>query len=350
MGADAAGAARTGEDGGGAAALRRFSWLGETVVVPRPEELEARLERFRGAGVGSLQLIMDFDHTLTAFKLPDGRKCPQCHDIVKRSPMMPERFLRDYATLGTEMSRQLKLGQADFEAWWRQAHTLIKSNGMRREWIPEMLRHSEVRCRRGIRELFGSLQSHGVPVLIVSAGITDLIQETLAREGIATTPSSSSSGQPGLPRILANDFHFDEATGVLSSFTEPPMHQHAKASTGHREAEYFKRIGRRNVILLGDSPHDCDPLVDIAGVEEAIRIGFYNKDRPDTSRARYEEVYDVLLSNERMEGAEDLDLLPVLELLRSVGVARPQEQAQAPPEKRRRQEPAEARAQAMLVH
>mmetsp|Transcript_12562 Transcript_12562/g.36134 ORF Transcript_12562/g.36134 Transcript_12562/m.36134 type:complete len:369 (+) Transcript_12562:3-1109(+) len=301
-----------------------------TLIIPRPAEFEAKLTKFRDAGLSDLQVIMDFDHTLTRFRLPDGRRCPMCHDVVKHSSEMPAAFALEYDEVRAALSR--KLAEADakdqdwleahFEMWWRKVHDLIRRHGLRREWIPEMLRAAGVQCRHGVRELFEALKDNEVPTLVVSAGITNFIEHTLSQEGIACCSPSSGSSDAWRARILANDFYFDEASGALSSFTEPTMHQHAKASTGRREAEYFRGIRRRHVLILGDSPHDCDPLVNIEGIDDTIRVGFFNKDRHDTSRAVYEDVYDVLFSNEELEGGQDLDMFAIVSLLRSLGAER----------------------------
>lgn len=104
---------------------------------------------------------------------------------------------------------------------------------------------------------------------------------------------------------------------MLHSFTEPPLHWQDKASVGFRLKEYFSDIERKNVVLLGDSTSDCDCLANVPGIEEALLVGFFNKDR-GVERSRYEEAFDILLTNEGLPATEDLDLLPVLELLEAL--------------------------------
>jgi len=280
-------------------------------VVPRPAELLAKVARLRAAGARELQVIMDFDHTLTRFVLPDGRAAPMCHDVVERSPLMPTAFHDGYAKLWADQDVALKEKNWNWEEWWRRSHQLMLDHGLCRAWLPEMIRASGLACRSGCKELFKLLEAHDVPSLVVSAGLTPVIREVLAAEGVPTHDL----------RVLANDMQFDEDSGVLSSFSEPPLHSHAKDSVGFRLADYFAGIARRHVVILGDSVSDCDCLVNIPGIDETIRVGFFNRAR-GVDRSKYEDVYDLVLTNEGLQAAEDLNLSLVLELL--AGLVSPQ--------------------------
>jgi len=276
-------------------------------VVPRPGALEAKLARLRASGAKDLQVIADFDHTLTGFVLPDGQAAPMCHDIISRSPLMPKAFHTAYDQLCADQKKGLASGTWDWEGWWTRSHDLMIEHELRRQWLPDMIRASGIPCRRGCREFFELLERHAIPALIVSAGIREVITEVLLQGGIVVDSS----------RVVSNEMEFDADSGLLRSFAEPPLHAHAKTTVSSRAADYFQSIRKKHVVIMGDSLTDCDCLSGVEGVEEVIRIGFFNK-RRGIDRGKYEDVFDLLLTNEDFEGADDLDLSPVLELIAGV--------------------------------
>lgn len=286
-------------------------------IVPRPEALEAAHARLAEAGSQHLQVIVDFDHTLTQFVLPDGRPAPMCHDVVEHSSFMPEAFREGYRQLWADQHAAHASGSQHWADWWDRSHKLMVEHGLKRRWLPEMVRDSGMRCRERCREFFDLARRYEVPVLIASAGITQVIQHVLELEGVQLD---------GRVRILANEMHFDEASGVLVGFSEPTLHAFAKASVGPREREYFARIGRKHAILAGDSLTDCDCLKNIAGLEESIRVGFFNARTRMGKLEQYKQAFDMLLSSEWVkEEGGDLCLSPLIELLQACSTDHPAE-------------------------
>jgi len=275
--------------------------------IPRPAIFEERKSRLVSAGSRHLQVILDFDHTLTRFVLPSGRDAPMCHDVIENSPLMPTRFQTGFAQIWEDQREGLKQGTWSWSDWWTRSHNLMCECGLQREWIPDMIASSGLQCRGKCKELFGLCHSFDVPVMIMSAGLKDLIVEVLTQAGIDTSKV----------HIVANEMTFDHKTGKLQSVSEPPITSVNKRSISTRQATYFESIQRKHVLIVGDSLGDCDCLETLAGLEEALRIGFFNaRKRADKLKA-YEATFDFLVSNEALdaEHGEDFDCTPLMQLL-----------------------------------
>mmetsp|Transcript_28221 Transcript_28221/g.61384 ORF Transcript_28221/g.61384 Transcript_28221/m.61384 type:complete len:344 (+) Transcript_28221:57-1088(+) len=275
---------------------------------PRPAALAAKKARVVAAGPKHLQVLFDFDHTLTRFVRPDGQPLPMCHCIVEHSPLMPAAFRAGYAQLWADQKKGREDGTWDMSVWWARSHALMVEHGLRRQWLPDMVCASGIALRDGCRELFGFLAASDVPVLIVSAGFREIILEVLKRDEVLSENV----------RIVANEMAFDDSTGLLTSIAEPVLHSECKASVGLRYRDYFASVGRRNVVLAGDSVTDCDCLNNIVGLEESICVGFFNAPLKNLHRAEYENAFDLLLSNEGLAAPGDLDLVPLAELLKGL--------------------------------
>ena len=68
--------------------------------------------------------------------------------------------------------------------WWDAAHALMIKHGTPpRAIIPRLVREAKMKPRPGALELLRRLEILNVPVLIVSAGLTDVIEEFLRQHG-----------------------------------------------------------------------------------------------------------------------------------------------------------------------
>lgn len=288
------------------------------IEVLRPDALASKRANLTAGGAGELLLVLDFDHTITTFTLGDGRRTPMCHDVVEKSPLMPQAFRDDYDRIWAEQKEGIANGNWSWERWWRRSHEIMADHGLQRQWLPEMVKDSGIVCRPGCHDLFELANALHIPVLIVSAGISDIIVEVMTRENL---PLDNV-------RILANRMVFDEATGLLRGFEEPALHSHGKADVGLWEKDYFESLRRKHVLLVGDSPRDVDCLEKVPGLVEDIRVGLYNPHERASMRSLYEDSFDMLLSRAPEAPVCDVDLAPLLELFVSIvgasaSIARP---------------------------
>lgn len=241
--------------------------------------------------------------------------------------------------------------------WTEAANKLIMGMGLKRGQIREMVRQAKPLWRDGIKEFMEVLKIKGIPLLVFSAGLGDLIQEIFNQS--TSLPKLSSM------HIVSNFMKFNKTTTTCSSstsssddddlvvvgFSEPVIHVFNK-NEGHidRKSSYFidhvkgkrnvgtvKRKSERDVekeereerdiyiervrdgefistsiyslVLLGDSlgdPHMADGLEH----DVVLKIGFCNRDE-DKMLPIYLEKYDLVLTG-------DPGLHLVTDLLKSI--------------------------------
>ena len=59
--------------------------------------------------------------------------------------------------------------------WWQEANKQLQKSGLRKEMFSEMVRESNLEFRDGTDHMFTQLAENQVPVLILSAGVGDLV-------------------------------------------------------------------------------------------------------------------------------------------------------------------------------
>ncbi|XP_062518636.1 7-methylguanosine phosphate-specific 5'-nucleotidase-like [Corticium candelabrum] len=274
-------------------------WRRDGVYVRDPDDLQRKLGRMAADGASKLQVISDFDMTLTKFWINNQRGMTT-HAILETSELLPVSFRekmtalkKKYYPIEISSTMEVKDKIHYMEAWWCQGHDALVSCNIHRSIIGKMVEQSNTTLRDGCQHLFAMLRNCNVPLMILSAGIGDLIDEVLNR-------------QASLYRnihVVANYMDYEE-NDMLVGFKGHLIHTFNKTENSVRSSDYFQEIKDRcNVVLLGDShgdPHMADGVEHVANI---VKIGFLN----DEVESRFEghmQRYDIVIT-----GDPDLSLV-----------------------------------------
>jgi len=240
-----------------------------------------------GTTPGDLIVITDFDATLTA------GDSEQCHDLIGFSKLMSAQFREAFAPLLDWASN----AAIDGVEWWDRAHGYMVKYGMPpRQLIPRLVREAHMTPRPGALELLKKCEMLGVPVLIVSAGITDVIEEFL-RQHAALTENVT---------ICSNRLNYEADSSPKSVSPNPPITSFTKAHTYKSASSFFEQhADRRSLIVLGDSVTDTDASENVPS-DRVLSVGFVNE-RPDASR--HAQAFDAVVQGSLGS------LAPVIEIL-----------------------------------
>ncbi|KAK4320562.1 hypothetical protein Pmani_008567 [Petrolisthes manimaculis] len=251
-------------------------------------------------GYSKLQVIADFDRTLTRVWY-NGKKCETCYGIMDNSPMMPD-FYREEANQLLARYYPIELDPHMTEAekiphmmeWYRNIHALILKCHVNKSSFKGMVSDSNIRLRDGTEELFGSLHRAGVPVLVLSAGIGDVLVEVLQHFNVYTDNV----------KVVANFFKYNKE-GVIEGFQGDAIHMFNKNENAIHSSDYFQRLeGRANVILMGDSLGDVKMAVGVPNPVNVLKIGFLN-DKIEERLESFMNNFDlVLIDDQTMDVAK----------------------------------------------
>jgi len=220
-----------------------------------------------------LIVITDFDATLTS------GDSEQCHDMLGASPLMSQGFhdafkpLLDWTTNAA----------IDGVEWWDQAHGYMVKYGMPpRQLIPRMVREASMTPRPGALELLKKCEQLGVPVLIVSAGVSDVIEEFLRQHGALSENVT----------ICSNRLNYEADSAPKSVSPAPPITSFTKAYAYKSASSFFQEHSdRRALIVLGDSVTDVDACENVPS-DFVLSVGFVNE-RPDA--AGHAQAFDAVI-------------------------------------------------------
>ncbi|GAB1602733.1 cytosolic 5'-nucleotidase 3-like isoform X4 [Argonauta hians] len=245
------------------------------------------LKKFIADGPDKLQIVTDFDQTLTMHTY-QGKRCDSCHGVLDNSSFLPDDFrkkaakLREtYAPIEFDPKIETELKIPKMEEWWGQVHSLLGSLNITRGLISEMVSQSSVRLRSGCNEFFKSLDQLNIPVLIISAGLGDILKEIIIQQ------SSIYNNM----KIVSNFMKFNEDKMV--GFENEIIHTFNKSKCEIHKSDYF-RNQRSNVILMGDTLGDLDLAEGVPKHFTVIKVGYLN-DRVEDSLELYKKEFDIVL-------------------------------------------------------
>jgi len=234
-----------------------------------------------------LIVITDFDATLTA------GDSDQCHDLVGASPLMSAPFRDDFGPL-LDWSSNTAI---DGVEWWDTAHGFMVKHGMPpRPLIPRLVREARMVPRPGALELLKKLETLQVPLLIVSAGVSDIIEEFLRQHGALSENVT----------ICSNRLNYAADSAPKSVSPDPPITSFTKAEAYKSASSFFSaHSDRRAIIVMGDSVTDVDAAEHVP-YHTSLSIGFVNA-RPD--QAAHTQAFDAVV-----QGSQG-SLYPVIDIL-----------------------------------
>ncbi|XP_030225517.1 cytosolic 5'-nucleotidase 3 isoform X2 [Gadus morhua] len=261
-----------------------------TVHMKDPERVEQIICSMIKGGASKLQIITDFDMTLSKFAV-NGKRCPTCHNIIDNCKLVTEDCREKLLQLKNkyypiEIDPQLTMEEKYpfMVEWYFKSHTLLVEQRLQKDKLPDIVRESDSALREGYEHFFDRLHQHSVPVFIFSAGLGDVLEEIIRQAGVYL---------PNV-KVVSNFMDFDD-NGILKGFKGELIHVYNKHDGALRNTEYFKQFkDNTNIILMGDSLGDLNMADGVPNRENILKIGFLN-DKVDELLDKYLNSYDIVL-------------------------------------------------------
>ncbi|KAK5616917.1 5'-nucleotidase, cytosolic III [Crenichthys baileyi] len=264
-----------------------------SVLMKDPQRVQEILQSMLKAGSNTLQVISDFDMTLTRFSY-NGKRCPTCHNILDNSKAISsecrqklDHLLEIYYPIEIDTSRSVEEKLPLMVEWWTKAHDLLVEQKIKKDELAEAVRESDAMLREGYELFFDRLHEHSIPLLIFSAGIGDILEEVIRQANVF---------HPNV-KVISNYMDFDES-GMLRAFKGELIHIYNKREGALLNTGHFEELRSRcNVLLMGDSLGDLNMADGVQDMKNILKIGFLN-DKVEERKKSYLDSYDIVLVND----------------------------------------------------
>mmetsp|Transcript_34435 Transcript_34435/g.39821 ORF Transcript_34435/g.39821 Transcript_34435/m.39821 type:complete len:256 (-) Transcript_34435:257-1024(-) len=241
----------------------------EEVYVKDREGLFHKLKQFFKDGIDALQLIADFDQTLTRAKV-DGKNASSTFCVLHESEYVSERYLKEgkenyehYVHIEHDADMPLEEKEKHMNDWWEADLNGIIKEKLSKDNFLSMTRKSNLYFRNGISELFQLKQKHKFPFLVVSAGIGEVIRSAFE----IYFESSGISVDSLKPFSIISNLGIYDENGTLVGFQSPYitiMNKDVNVSRfveeqKHKDEEEGHHV-HGNLIMMGDITEDVKML------------------------------------------------------------------------------------------
>lgn len=263
-------------------------------MITRRENFDRQRQRFVRGGLLKLQVIADFDRTLTT-NFYQGRKSLSLLGALRASNFLGLDYQRQsqalfdyYSPFENDHSLTIIARKSLMAEWWEKQFQLLITSGLNKNHINQVIDSRLANLRPGVPEFIKLLEKHQVPLVIFSAsGLGEsALRYFLEKENLWSNNIS----------LIANDFIWDEG-GRAVAVRAPIIHSGNKDETMLADFGCLERVrNRNNILLLGDSLGDADMATGFS-YQALLKIGFLN-DKIQESLPAYRSLYDALVLND----------------------------------------------------
>lgn len=264
------------------------------VHMKDPEYVHKTLGKISAAGAKQLQVILDFDNTMTRVH-DNGMHCACSWEVLEKDDCMPQEYKDETELLKAKyfpmeidphMSIQDKIPMA--VEWFSRAHDVLIKTGLKKHDISDMVDRSTIKFRDGMSDMLKSLHVLGVPVLVFSAGLGDLIIAVLEKQAKVYNNI----------KVVSNFMNFSD-DGTMVGFHGELIHMYNKNERALSSSDYFDELQHHNnVILMGDNLGDLNMSDGVSGVDNILKVGFLNHYSEDRLK-KYVESFDVVVVDDQ---------------------------------------------------
>jgi HAD superfamily phosphoserine phosphatase-like hydrolase len=254
------------------------------------------MTEFQQRGPAGCHVLLDFDRTLTCA----NAEGVDFYTWTIMESFLPPEFIQPSSELyQTYRPLELRgeLTQAKAAEWWNASLSMFQRAGVNlyeveREFV------SRANIRPGVTELFALCQELRIPIVILSAGITNIIEMWCRHYGL----------QPDL--ILSTRLQLTPDGFIAGWSQDELIHVLNKRERGHGQLTTLQ-AERPYTVVVGDS---LDDAAMVEGDEKVLRMRVYDpradEHDDDAAQAATMEKFDVMVKTGSFE--------PVVELLRKL--------------------------------
>ncbi|XP_054267811.1 7-methylguanosine phosphate-specific 5'-nucleotidase A-like [Macrosteles quadrilineatus] len=269
------------------------SWLSlPHVHMKNPFNVLEKINSIASGGPEKLQLIIDFDRTLTKSQ-ENGILTKSTFCLLENYPSVNEeirlklkRNLDKYLPIEIDPKLTVEEKIPFMVEWWEMGIEYMKGVEWNIDDVDKYLRQNRQPFRDHTKDCLEQLQNTKVPVLVFSAGIGEVVKLSLKHEGFLTDNV----------HIVSNFLRVED--GKIAGCQGDIIHVFNKNEQLIQNTTYYSELsGRSNVILLGDSVGDAK-MADGVPHDTVLKIGFLNN-HIEEALEQYKELFDIVLANDQ---------------------------------------------------
>lgn len=254
------------------------------------EEIQNNINKY------NITMFMDFDRTMTTPESDDSWDAS-----AKKNGLSTklEEFYDKYRPIELDYTLSKKEKEKYMLEWYQGCMDLYYEFKITKEDLEKSIKNSKIILRNGLAELLCNLHKNKVPVIILSAGIGNVIEQTLKEENCYYNNIT----------IISNFFKFNDQ-GQILKYNDYLIHTLNKNIDKVADVKIKSIINERKYkVIVGDLIEDIN-MIGRYQENRVLKIGFLNSNI-EKNKEIYKEKFDIVLS-------EKNDFVDIQEYLKEI--------------------------------
>ena len=235
----------------------------------------------------NVYIFMDFDKTITI------KQCVDSWDASANSEILGDelsseltRYYKKYRPIEVDYKLEQNEKEKYMIEWYRTCMELYYKHNMTKEKLEQSINKSKIILRKGLKNFFLKLYEKNIPVIILSAGIGNGIEQTLRNEGCYYENI----------KIISNFIKFDK-NGNMIEYSDYLIHTLNKNIDKLADLKIKSSIEEKKYrIAIGDLIEDIQMIGQYED-EKSLKIGFLNENI-EQNMDMYKSKFDIVLTEE----------------------------------------------------
>lgn len=248
-------------------------------------------------GVNKLQVVTDFDYTLTKQKMINGEKVLTSFGMFNKCKSLPRSYIDEsrrlfdkYRPIEVDPNIPLEEKVPAMIEWWRLSGEILKGFALPRNELDEVASRYKNSLRDHTHEMFRELNADNIPCLVFSAGLGDSVVSVLKQANILYPNVKVVSNF-----LCYKDGDVVDGLGPLDRM----IHTYNKNETALEHTDYYNLVrDRDHVIVMGDSLGDAKMANGVPSQSHVLKIGFLF-DHPEQNLPAYMDAFDLVLIDDQ---------------------------------------------------
>uniref|UniRef100_D3TP59 5'-nucleotidase n=1 Tax=Glossina morsitans morsitans TaxID=37546 RepID=D3TP59_GLOMM len=267
---------------------------GANCKIKDVDRVEQILNALIKGGTQRLQLVSDFDYTITKQRTADGTPVLSSFGIFNSCKSLPkgyveetEKLYQKYRPIEVDPHLPIQEKIKYMVEWWTKSGELLVGFPFDENEIDDVAVKYKDSLRDQSNVLFHTLYRLNIPVLIFSAGLGNSVISVLKHAKVLL---------PNV-KVISNFLRYRNC--LLDGFQEPMIHTFNKNETVLEGSDYYDLVHERDhIIVMGDSIGDADMARGVPASSNLIKIGFLF-DHVEQNLERYMDVFDIVLIDDQ---------------------------------------------------
>ncbi|XP_026326959.1 7-methylguanosine phosphate-specific 5'-nucleotidase [Hyposmocoma kahamanoa] len=264
------------------------------VHIKNEKELIQKVNKIINDGNKKLQIVTDFDHTLTRHTMDDGSMVLTSFGMFRECPSIPQeykdedvRLWAQYKPIEDDPNMTIKEKTQHMIEWYIASNNMLKDVVFPRNELTDVGKTMVDCFRKGVKDMITWSETQQVPVLVFSAGLGESVLAAMKAANFLLPHVKVVSN------FLDTDSH-DKITGIKGEV----IHCYNKNETVIKHTEYYEMVkDRNNVILMGDNLGDAGMAEGMEHCDVVIKVGFLG-DNVEGNLNNYLNTFDIVLVRE----------------------------------------------------